>query len=76
VISGTPVPVFALGAEKLPNELDALTLASLAVEAGASGVVFGRNVIQAKNPEKFLQALKAVVGNGFSPQEAKEQYLP
>lgn len=70
VISGTPVPVFALGAEKLPGDLDALKLAEKAIQAGASGVVFGRNVIQAQNPPKLLQALKAVVAEGLEPEEA------
>ena len=39
-----------------------------AVQAGARGVVFGRNVIQAKDPARFLQGLKAVVKAGLSPQ--------
>lgn len=61
VVQGTPVPIFALGAEKLANEQDALDLARRAVAAGARGVVFGRNVIQARQPAAFLDALKAVV---------------
>lgn len=70
VVSGTPVPVFALGAEKLPSELEALKLAEKAIAAGASGVVFGRNVIQAQNPVNFLKALKAVVDGSQKPEEA------
>ncbi|MGQ9627514.1 MAG: class I fructose-bisphosphate aldolase [Anaerolineae bacterium] len=74
VVEGTPIPIFALGAEKMERELQALELAYRAVKAGARGVVFGRNVIQAKAPDRFLAALKAVVKEGFSPAEAAGQY--
>lgn len=69
VCEAVPVPIFALGAEKLPRELDALRLAATAVQAGARGVVFGRNVIQAKDPELFLQGLRRVVKEDASPEE-------
>ncbi len=74
VVEGTPVPIFALGAEKLKNEVDALRLAQSALNAGARGVVFGRNVIQAHDPTKFLSALKAVVQGSATPVEAAVQY--
>lgn len=74
VIEGTPIPIFALGAEKLPRELDALELANKAVKAGARGIVFGRNVIQARNPAQFLRGLKAVVLGQAKPVEAAEQF--
>lgn len=70
VVEGTPIPIFALGAEKLPTELDALELAYKAVRAGARGVVFGRNVLQADDPARFLRRLKAVVQDGRKPSEA------
>jgi DhnA family fructose-bisphosphate aldolase class Ia len=61
IIKATPVPVLALGAKKTPKEIDALRLAADAVRSGARGIVFGRNVLQAKTPEKFLDALKEIV---------------
>lgn len=64
-VSGScPVPVFGLGAEKLPTQRDALLLAQREVEDGASGVVFGRNAIQVPDPMKFQAALCAVVKKG------------
>jgi 3-hydroxy-5-phosphonooxypentane-2,4-dione thiolase len=74
VVAGTPVPIFALGAEKLPREVDALELAARAVKAGARGVVFGRNVIQARNPTQFLRGLKSVVQGRVQPDDAANQY--
>ncbi|MFQ6096242.1 MAG: class I fructose-bisphosphate aldolase [Armatimonadota bacterium] len=70
VTQACPAPIFALGAQKLPREVDALRLAHAAVQAGARGVVFGRNVIQARDPTKFLGALKRVVAREATPQEA------
>lgn len=69
IVASTPVPVFALGSKKLPHEADALELAATAIRTGARGVVFGRNLVQASDPEKFLQALRAVVKEGADPSE-------
>ncbi len=74
VTEGVPIPVFALGAEKMERELDALELAHKAVAAGARGVVFGRNVVQAANPTAFLRGLKDVVQGRASPAEAAAHY--
>jgi DhnA family fructose-bisphosphate aldolase class Ia len=74
VTEGVPIPVFALGAEKLEKEKDALMLAHKAVSAGARGVVFGRNVIQAQNPTNFLRGLKEVVKGYITPAEAADKY--
>ena len=48
VTESSPVPVLGLGAEKLPSQRMALQLAADEVAAGAGGVVFGRNAIQAR----------------------------
>ncbi|OFW49572.1 MAG: hypothetical protein A2146_06140 [Actinobacteria bacterium RBG_16_67_10] len=74
IVNSTPVPVLALGSRKLPKEVDALELAASAVGAGARGVVFGRNVIQSSQPEKFLEALQEVVKNGAEPRVAAERH--
>jgi DhnA family fructose-bisphosphate aldolase class Ia len=74
IVAATPVPVLALGSRKLPRELDALELAAEAVRAGARGVVFGRNVIGARDPEQFLLALREVVREGASPEEAAKRH--
>ena len=74
VTAGVPIPVCALGAEKLPREVDALELAHKAVSAGARGVVFGRNVLQAPDPAQFLRGLKEVVKGLATPAQAAERY--
>jgi DhnA family fructose-bisphosphate aldolase class Ia len=37
-------------------------------------VVFGRNVIQAHSPERFLEALQEVVKNGADPVAAARKH--
>ena len=74
VTAGVPIPVFALGAEKLEYERDALELAYKAVNAGARGVVFGRNVVQARDPSQFLCGLKDVIKGRATPDQAAATY--
>ena len=74
ITAATPVPVLALGAKKLPKESDALALAAAAIEAGARGIVFGRNVIQSKNPGRLLDALKEVVKEYAAPDKVAAKY--
>jgi len=74
VVSGVPIPILALGAEKMAREQDALALAQKAVASGAKGVVFGRNVVQAARPALFLRGLKAVVEGQATPAEAADEY--
>jgi DhnA family fructose-bisphosphate aldolase class Ia len=74
VVEACPVPIFTLGAEKTPREIDALNLAYRSVKAGARGVVFGRNVIQAANPANFLLGLKRVVKEGADPSDAAREF--
>ena len=74
VTSTVPVPVFGLGAEKLPTQMDALLLAQREVEEGAGGVVFGRNAIQVPNPSAFQAALCDVVKRGKSAADACREH--
>jgi class I fructose-bisphosphate aldolase len=74
VCEGVQAPVFGLGSEKTPRAIDALDLARREIEAGARGVVFGRNVIQHSRPDRFLSALKEVVKAGADPEEAAAKY--
>lgn len=74
VTASCPVPILGLGAEKTPTDLEALELARSEIEAGARGVVFGRNVLQAKDPKKFAAALCRVVKQGADPREMVEKY--
>src|SRR5439155_7002038 len=64
VTAGCPVPVVMAGGKKLP-ELDALTMARRAIDAGAAGVDMGRNIFQSDAPAAMLRAVRAVVHDGI-----------
>jgi DhnA family fructose-bisphosphate aldolase class Ia len=74
VTESCPVPVFGLGAEKTPAQIQALQLASEVISNGARGVVFGRNATQVKDPFSFQAALCSVVKTGLLPAEAISKY--
>ena len=74
VTESCPVPVFGLGAEKTPTQIEALQLAYNEVRDGAKGVVFGRNAIQVSDPSGFQAALCDVVKNYITPDEAMQKH--
>ncbi len=53
----------------MDTELEALKFAKNSMEEGAAGVVYGRNVFQAKDPEVFLGALIGMIREGKNPEE-------
>ncbi len=61
VIEECPVPVLTLGGAKGGSEEDVLENARGAIEAGARGLIFGRNVWQADDPAKMSASLREVV---------------
>lgn len=73
VVAATPVPVIMAGGKKLP-ELEALTMAYKAVQAGAAGVDMGRNIFQSDSPIGMLSAVRAVVHENATPADALEIY--
>ena len=74
VTAACPVPVLGLGAEKLPTQRAALKLAAAEVQAGAGGVVFGRNAIQVPDPKAFQAALCDVVRQGAKVEDVINKY--
>jgi len=73
VVAGSPVPVIMAGGKKL-SELDALTMASNAVRAGAAGVDMGRNIFQSASPRAMMLAVRAVVHDDADPKDAYELF--
>ena len=46
-----------------------------AVEAGAAGVLLGRNIIQADDPAATLRTIRAIVHDGSSAGDAMKRFL-
>jgi len=73
VAAACPVPLVIAGGKKLP-ELDALKMAYQAISEGAAGVDMGRNIFQCEAPAAMIQAVRAVVHEGETPEKAFDLY--
>ncbi|OIN96580.1 autoinducer 2 aldolase [Candidatus Desantisbacteria bacterium CG1_02_38_46] len=73
VTASCPVPIVMAGGKKI-EVLDALKMASNAIQRGASGVDMGRNIFQSENPVAMIKAIGAVVHKNLSPDKAYEMF--
>lgn len=69
VVNSCPVPVVIAGGKKLP-EREALELASKAISKGAVGVDMGRNIFQSAKPVQMIRAVRAVIHDGATVDQA------
>lgn len=67
IASGVPVLVRG-GGSVPPREL--LERTRIAMDVGASGVVYGRNIVQHPNPAKFIEAIRTIVHEDASVDTA------
>lgn len=70
VLAGCYVPVVILGGPRMGSDEDLLRTTREALDAGASGVAFGRNVWQHPRPGRITAALAAVVHQNATVAEA------
>ena len=61
VVEGCPIPILVLGGSRHGSDQEALALVRDAVQAGAAGVFFGRNVFQSENMKLFLQQARSIL---------------
>jgi len=73
VVESCLAPIVIAGGTKRPTR-EALTFTYNAVKAGAIGVDMGRNIFQNEKPVAMIQAVRAVVHDGRTPDEAYELY--
>jgi len=64
IVDASPVPVLILGGPKRPTQRETLADVVAAAEAGAVGVVMGRNVWQHDNPGAMVRALRTAMVSG------------
>ena len=70
VIQECYVPVLCLGGPAKDDPVDALRACHDAMQAGAKGIVFGRNIVTAERPDKMCEALAEVIHGGASVEAA------
>lgn len=73
VVEGCPVPIVIAGGKKIP-EKEALEMSYNAMSKGAAGVDMGRNIFQSESPVAMIQSVRAVVHEGYTPDEAFDMF--
>jgi class I fructose-bisphosphate aldolase/fructose-bisphosphate aldolase/2-amino-3,7-dideoxy-D-threo-hept-6-ulosonate synthase len=67
------VPVLCLGGPAKDDPLDALRACAGAIQAGAKGIVFGRNIVNAERPDRMCAALGEIIHGGASVDQAAKE---
>jgi fructose-bisphosphate aldolase, class I len=70
IVAECPVPLVAAGGPKTKTMEDALAMLQAVVKSGARGAVVGRNVWSSPQIARTIAAMKAVVHDGKTPQQA------
>jgi fructose-bisphosphate aldolase/2-amino-3,7-dideoxy-D-threo-hept-6-ulosonate synthase len=73
VVRGCHVPVVLAGGARVGSDMELLQMAKGAMDAGAAGVTFGRNVFQHDNIVSIVRALKRVVIDGRPVEEGMKE---
>jgi DhnA family fructose-bisphosphate aldolase class Ia len=60
----------------LETDTDILRMAYAVVQAGAAGITFGRNIWQSGNTRGMIQALRHIIHNNGSVNEAMSKIPP
>lgn len=73
VIENCPAPTLIAGGPRMNTVEETLQVVAGAMEAGASGVVFGRNIWQSQKPAGMVKALQSVIHGRTSVAVAMEE---
>ena len=74
VTTGCPVPVIMAGGPRVDTEREVFDFVHDGMQKGAIGVNLGRNVWQNDFPVAMIRALRTIIHEGASPEEAEELY--
>ncbi|MGD0070365.1 MAG: 3-hydroxy-5-phosphonooxypentane-2,4-dione thiolase [Candidatus Bathyarchaeia archaeon] len=74
VVDGCPVPVVIAGGPKTETQKEVFDFVYDGMQKGAIGVNLGRNVWQTENPVAAIRAIRAIVHDNYTPQEALDLF--
>ncbi|MCD6504863.1 fructose-bisphosphate aldolase [Candidatus Bathyarchaeota archaeon] len=75
VVETCPVPVIQAGGPKVESDLKFLRMVENAIKAGAIGVAVGRNLFSHERPDAMAKAIRMVVHEDLSAEEAAKTVL-
>jgi class I fructose-bisphosphate aldolase len=69
IVKSVDIPIFILGGAKSSSYREGCELVEEAIKAGANGTVFGRQILQAPDPEQLARYLMKIVHENISTKE-------
>ena len=74
VVNGCPVPVVMAGGPRTETIFEVFQFVHDGIQKGAIGVNLGRNIWQDENPVAAIKAIRAIVHDNATPEQAQEIY--
>jgi putative autoinducer-2 (AI-2) aldolase len=74
VTKGCPVPIVIAGGPKANAEYEVLQFVYDGIRKGAIGVNLGRNIWQDEHPVAMIRAIRAIIHENATPEQAQELY--
>jgi putative autoinducer-2 (AI-2) aldolase len=74
VVKGCPVPIVIAGGPKVDTEYEVLQFVYDGIQKGAIGVNLGRNIWQNEHPVAMIRAIRAIIHENSTPQQAQKLY--
>lgn len=74
IVDSVPIPVIIAGGPKMDTIEELLNMVSDSIQAGGSGVAFGRNVFQSENPTELVEALCKIVHQKYKVEEVLAEH--
>lgn len=72
VVSGQ-IPIVILGGSRMDDDESVLENVKGAIDAGAAGVAFGRNIFQHRNPTAMTRAIASIIHGNAGVEEAMKE---
>ncbi len=74
VVRGCPVPVVMAGGPQVDTELEVFQFVADGMQKGAIGVNLGRNIWQNDSPVAMIKAIRAIIHDSATPEQAQELF--
>ncbi|MDR1992874.1 MAG: 3-hydroxy-5-phosphonooxypentane-2,4-dione thiolase [Nitrososphaerota archaeon] len=74
IINGCPVPVVIAGGPKTETQREVFDFVYDGIQKGAAGVNLGRNIWQTEHPVASIRAIRAIIHDDYTAQEADDFY--
>jgi putative autoinducer-2 (AI-2) aldolase len=74
VVEGCPVPVVIAGGPKTETQREVFDFVYDGMQKGAIGVNLGRNIWQTEHPVAAIRAIRAIIHEGYTPEEAQNLF--